>query len=363
MSDAFRIGLIGCGNISRRHRASIRAHANELVLTAACDVDEARAQAVAAEAPGCRAHADWCRMLGETPLDGVIICLPHVEHAPVALAAIDAGHHVLVEKPMACTVAEGRQMVDAAAQAGVVLMAAQHQRFEPTYRAVRRIIASRAIGDVYAVRFDCMQSLRAYGPPGHWLYDGAVAGGGVVISLAVHRLDLLRFLLGDDVVRVQAIAQTRDGAFINGAEDQAAGTLEFGKGALGEFFATYSGYRMPYGEGFMIFGERGAVHGLPPVGQYVGPALIAAEGWPGTPPIKDWLDQYTGFTPVAPEQDDLPTGDAFENELLHFVGCSRTGTRPLSDGRDNLGTLALVDAIYESARTGAAVRPAVIDQG
>lgn len=359
MSKAFRIGLIGCGNISRRHRAAIRAHADVIILVAACDVDDTRARAVADETPGCRAYTDWRRMFSEAPLDGVIICLPHVEHAPAALAAIDAGRHVLVEKPMACTVAEGQQMVEAAARAGVVLMAAQHQRFEPTYRAVRRIITSGAIGDVYAVRFDCMQNLRAYGPPGHWLYDGAVAGGGVVISLAVHRLDLLRFVLDDEVVRVQAIAQTHDTAFINGAEDQAAGTLEFSKGAMGEFFATYSGYRMPYGEGFMIFGERGAVHGLPPVGQYVGPALIAGEGWPGTAPIKDWLDQYTGFTPVAPEQDELPTRDAFENELLHFVECSRTGTHPLTDGRDNLGTLALVDAIYDSARTGAAVRPVV----
>lgn len=357
MSAALRIGLIGCGNISRRHRAAVAAHPDALTLVAACDVDEARARAVATEAPGRSAYTDWRRMLAEAPLDAVIICLPHAQHREAALAAIEAGRHALVEKPMACTAAQGRQLVDAASRVGVVLMAAQHQRFEPSYRAVRQLIATGALGDIYAVRFDCMQSLRAYAPPGHWLYDGAVAGGGVVISLAVHRLDLLRFLLDDEVERVQAVARARDPAFINGAEDQAAGTLEFGKGTIAEFFATYAAYRLPYGEGFMIFGERGAVHALPPLGQYVGPAVVAVDGQPGTPPIRQWLDQYGGFTPIVAERGELPTDDAFENEWLHFAECCHTGARPLSDGRDNLRTLALVDAIYESAGTGVAVRP------
>jgi predicted dehydrogenase len=260
---------------------------------------------------------------------------------------------------MACSATQGRQLVGAAARAGAVLMAAQHQRFEPTYRAVRHLIASGILGEIHAARFDCMQNLHAYAPPGHWLYDGALAGGGVVISLAVHRLDLLRFVLGDDVVRVQAVTRTRDPAFINGAEDQAAGTLEFGQGTIGEFFATYSGYRMPYGESFMIFGERGAVHALPALGQYVGPAVVAAEGRIGTQPMHEGRDQYTGFIPVEPDRSDLPTDNPYENEVLHFVQCCRTGARPLSDGSDNVRTLAAIDAIYESARTGSSVHPAI----
>src|SRR6266566_9119195 len=186
MSKTLRLGLIGCGNISRVHRAAIRAHPDAVTLAATCDIDESRARAAAAEAPGCQAFTDWQRMLTEASLDAVTICLPHAEHLRVGLAALEAGRHVLVEKPMACTAAQGQHLVDAVAHAGVVLMAAQHQRFEPTYRAVRHLVASGTLGEIHAMRFDCMQSLRAYAPPGHWLYDGAVAGGGVVISLAVH---------------------------------------------------------------------------------------------------------------------------------------------------------------------------------
>lgn len=357
MSAPLRLGLVGAGGIARSHRTAALAHPAQITLAAVCDVDEGRARAAAADAPGCLAFDDWRRMLREARLDAVTICLPHALHLEVSLAALDAGLHVLVEKPMACSAAQGQQMVDAAARAGVVLMAAQHQRFEPSYRAVRRSIATGALGDIYAARFDCMQNLRAYASPGHWLYDGDIAGGGIMISVGVHRLDLLRFLLDDEVTRVQAVTRARDPAFIHGAEDYAAGTLEFGRGTIVEFFGAYSGYRMPYGESFMIFGERGAVHALPPVGHYVGPALVARDGQPETPPLHTWLDQYAGFTPLDPVRDDLPTDNPMENEALHFAACCRAGARPLSDGRDNVRTLAVVDAIYESARIGAPVRP------
>jgi len=175
----------------------------------------------------------------------------------------------------------------------------------------------------------------------------------VVISLAVHRLDLLRFLLNDEVIRVEAVTRRYDPAFLHGAEDYAAGTLTFAQGPIADFFAAYSAYRSPYGESFMIFGERGTVHALPALSTYVGPAFVAAASLPSIPPIQQFVDQYSGFVPVAPDQQELPTANPFENELLHFVNCCRTGARPLSDGRDNVRTLAVVDAIYESARVHA----------
>ncbi len=352
-----RIGLVGCGNISSTHQESIRSHPETVALVAVCDVDEARARAVAAGTPGCQAFGEWQAMLDTRVVEAVLVCLPHAEHLPVGLAAAHAGVHILVEKPMACTPEQGRQLVDAAERAGVTLMVAQHQRFEPTYRAVRRMIASGTLGDVFAASFECMQNMRAYAPPGHWLYDGAIAGGGIIISVAIHRIDLLRFLLADEVTRVQAITGTHDPAFTNGAEDLATGTLEFSKGTTVGFFTTYSAVHAPFGESFMLFGERGTVHAVPPTGSYVGPAVVAADGLPATPPIHGFSDQYTGFALVEPEPE-LPTSSPYANELLHFVACCRTGARPLSDGRDNLKTLAVVDAIYRSGRTRS---PVILD--
>src|SRR5262249_36325516 len=144
----------------------------------------------------------------------------------------------------------------------------------PNYRGVRRIISCDGIGSICAVRFDVMQNMLLFLPTDHWLYDGKQAGGGIVISVAVHRIDLLRYLLGE-ITQVSAKCQTINPAFINGAEDYATALLEFENGAIGEMFATYSGFRMPWSEGFMIFGTNGTIHAMPQHGSYQGPAMLA----------------------------------------------------------------------------------------
>jgi predicted dehydrogenase len=180
MHTPLRLGLIGCGHISRDHRNAIRAHPDTAVLAAACDVDDQRVHAAAADADGCQVFTDWARMVREAALDGVIICLPHAQHLEVGLAALERGMHAMIEKPMACTAAQGQQLVNTAARSGVVLMAGQHQRYEPTYRAIRRMVQGGVLGKIHAARFDCMQTLRAYAAPPHWFFDGDIAGGGVV---------------------------------------------------------------------------------------------------------------------------------------------------------------------------------------
>ena len=293
---------------------------------------------------------DYHAVLANNDVDAVDLCLPHHLHAEVAIAAAQAGKHVLVEKPMACSLEQCRAMVTAAAQAGVILMVAQVQRYTPSYRGVRRLVASGELGPIRAVRFDSMQNLQL--GPEHWLYDGALAGGGIVISVSVHRIDLVRYFVGD-VRRVTAICRPGELPFHNGAETYATATLEFANGAIGEHFATYSGFRMPYSESFMLFGDDGAVHALPEPGHSQGPAFYASRQHDGlAADTPRWERQFTGFLPVEPDRQNLPSDDGFTNEIAHFVACCRSGEEPLSSGRDNLGTMAVIFAIYESARQG-----------
>jgi predicted dehydrogenase len=351
------VGLIGAGGISRAHLPAYQRFPDRVELAAVCDVRADAAAELAATAGVREVFADAREMLERADVDAVDICTVHDQHAPLAIAAAEAGKHVLVEKPMACSLAECRRMVEAAEVAGVTLMVAQNQRYDAGHRAARRAILEGQLGPVRAIRSDAMQNLRAFLPSGHWLYDGNRAGGGVVISVAVHKIDLVRYLVGD-VRSVTAVCRTMHPEFVNGAEDYACALLEFEGGAVGEMFATYSGFRMPYSEQLMVFGDGGTIHTLPPAGRSQGPAMIARDR--GGEPIRGWTEQFTGFAPLEPEPEGLPDDSSFVNEILHFAECCRTGAEPVSSGRDNLGTMRTIFAIYESARTGGPVELATL---
>ena len=330
------VGLIGAGNVSGAHLPAYRDR-DELALAAVCDADEERARDVADEFD-VDYWTDYGAFVAEAPVEAVDVTLPHALHAPVARAALEADLHVHVEKPFGVSMAECEALVALAEERDRRLMVGQMQRFAPEHRAVKRLVDEGALGPVRHARADGLQNLRDYAPPGHWLYDGSVAGGGGVISVLVHKLDLLRYFLGD-VERVTAHARTADDAFSD-AEDYCTGTLVFESGAMADFYSTYSAAGLPYGEAYWLFGDDAVVHALPAEGEY------------GTTPRICYGEDGAGeaFEPVSPA--DLPTTDPFVNELLHFADCVAGSREPLTSGRDNLGTLATVLAIYESADRG-----------
>ncbi|HMO27334.1 MAG TPA: Gfo/Idh/MocA family oxidoreductase, partial [Tepidisphaeraceae bacterium] len=333
-----------------------REHPGAIRLAAVCDTNPAAARARAADMglPESAVYTDPMKMLRDAPIDAVDLCTTHASHAELTLAAAHAGKHVLVEKPMACSMAECRAMIDAHAKAGTTLMVAQMQRFEPRYVALKRLIDSGQIGRINAVRLDAMQNLRAYMPPGHWLYDGKIAGGGIVISVMIHRIDLLRYLVGD-VRSVAGVCRTVDPqAFINGAEDFAAGTLEFENGAIGDLFGTYFGPTCPYGESFTLFADKATLHAIPPIGTYNTEASISHLDNTRSDLKDKWGDVYGNWQSISPEQAGLSSSNGFINQLLHFADCCRTGERPITDGRDNIRSMAVVFALYESSRRGGA---------
>jgi predicted dehydrogenase len=320
-----------------------------------CDVDEGLARRRAEEVGVERVFTDAETMISDVACDAVDVCTPPDQHAPLVRTAIEAGKHVLVEKPFTLSLAEARELVAAADRARVTLMVAQNQRFLPSHQAARAIIASGELGEIRAVRTDSVQHWGGFLPADHWQYDGARAGGGAVIGVAVHRLDLLRFLVGD-VARVSATVRTTSPRFVNGAEEYAAVTLEFENGALGQSFATVSAFRAPWSEQLLVFGDRGTIHASPAPGNVRSRAFVASDA--RSAPVVEWADQFRGFEPVDVEAAGLPSESGQVNEILHFASCCRTGGDPFSSGRDNLGTMALVAAIYESARSGSPVEVA-----
>jgi predicted dehydrogenase len=346
---AVKVALVGAGNIASHHLPAYRQFPNEVELVAVCDLDEALARKRAAEVGTDHVYTNVQTMLRDVACDALDICTTPDQHAPIASAAIEHGKHVLVEKPFALSLDDCRELVAAAEGAGVTLMVAQNQRFLPTHQAARAIIASGELGEIRAARTDSIQHWAGFTTAGHWQYDGARAGGGAVIGVAVHRLDLLRFLVGD-VRRVSAVTKTSSPQFVNGAEEYAALTLEFENGALGQAFATVSAFRTPWSESLLLFGERGTIHAAPSPGNMRSRAFVASER--RSAPVVEWTDQFQGFEPIDAEAEGLPSESGQVNEILHFASCCATGAEPLSSGRDNLGTMRLIEAVYESARTG-----------
>jgi len=325
MPDPLRIGLIGAGGIAGAHARGYRELAvqGRAQVVAVCDSVPAAAQRRAQELGAERACADFRELLGPG-IDAVDICLPHDLHAPVALEAIAAGKHLLVEKPIATTLADARAMVEAARRAGVVLQVGHNERFDPQYQELQRLVAAGELGEVFCARADHNQNLRL--PAGHWLRSAARSGGGALIGSGIHRVDLLRWLLGE-VAEVYSVQVTRPERLE--AEAAALTTLRFESGCIASLSTNWAVNRAPWYELMWLYGSLGSAHN-------VGGLHVERGG------------EFVRL--------DLPQRDSFTEELAAFVDSARTGAPPLNSGEEGLATLGVCLAAYTSAAEGRPVR-------
>lgn len=336
-----QIGLIGAGGISDLHKPAYQNFPEKATLGGVCDAVEENAQGFAEEFD-VEYWMDYEVFLEEADIDAVDITLPHNLHYPVVKAALEAGKHVLIEKPFTTSMSQCMELVELAEERDLTLMVGQMQRYYPPYRALKEQVADGDLGPIRHARCDVLVNQDDMVPPDHWLFDGEKSGGGGIIGYSVHKIDLLRYLLGD-VERTSSWEKTINPNFEN-AEDYTIGMLEFESGTLGDIFATLSAPAMPYTEMFWLFGDSGVVHTLPEGKQ--------REGYVGVPDPRinaaDDPENRKGFEDLTVDTD-LPTDDPFVNEILHFVDCIGTGEEPISSGRDNLGTMAAIFSIYQSA--------------
>ena len=190
-----RVGLFGCGRIAGFFHAPILARLPGIRVTAIADPDAACRMRIAAILPGATTYADWRRPLELGEIDAAVICLPPALHAPAAIAAMRAGAHAYVEKPLALTVAEADAMLaaqDASARTGMVGL---NFRFHPQALALRDALAAGTYGELMGVRTIFTSARRVL--PG-WKGDPRM-GGGAVEDLGTHHLDLVPFLTGRDI--------------------------------------------------------------------------------------------------------------------------------------------------------------------
>lgn len=280
-------------------------------------------------------YTDYKEMLKDPEIDAVLIATPHHLHEEQAVAAFNAGKHVLIEKPIARNLKEARNVMEAAKKSGKIGMIGFCQRFYNQHVDIKKQIEEGKIGNVLSARIHHYQNFRP--AQTSWWLDAEKVGGGAVIGSGIHRLDLLRWLLGE-VKRVYAAGVVYEPRTRKG-DTCVHAVLEFESGAVANFSINWASYRFPDPEGLTISGEKG---------------MILGQDLP-------WIPYQMGLA-------DIENGKMIEQEspvcqtmYEHFAECIKNNKTPHPSLEEGYKSLQLVRAIYKSMETKNSVLVSDVD--
>jgi predicted dehydrogenase len=342
-----RYGMIGAGVVASMHLPAIAELAG-VELVGISDLDQAQAEARAAEA-GCPAFVDHRELLALEP-DVVVVCTTHPSHPPLTIEALEAGAHVLVEKPIAVEARDADTMIDAAERAGRLLGVCFQQRFRPVIATARALVADGELGELVRVSIvDPLYRPNRYYASADWRGTWAGEGGGVLMNQAPHTLDLLCHLAGPPT---KAWGLSRRRSQPMEAEDTATALVEYDNGAVGTLAVSTV---EPGVQRIELVGDRGRI-------EIVGESLAFQRF---DPPISEHLPADVGMfeQPEIVSEDVVLLEGAGHHFDVHrdFAAAVRTGSAlrvPASDAR---WSLELANAIVLSTHTGRA-EPLPVDR-
>ncbi|MEM8784181.1 MAG: Gfo/Idh/MocA family oxidoreductase [Planctomycetota bacterium] len=343
MSKVLRFGVFGSGAIAqRRHLPEIHAHANAQVVAIA-DPNKARVKQIA-EQYGATAYSNHQHLLADESLklDAVVVATPNDDHAPQTIDALKAGCHVLVEKPMAGTLVEARKMNKAAKAARKHLMIGMNQRLMPPHAKAKQLLDLGTLGRILTFE----TTFKHPGPDG-WSVDGAHswffkkkdALMGVCGDLGVHKADLMRFLTGDEIVRVGGFVKTLDKKLPNGkpiqVDDNAFITMETESGAIGTMNISWTHYGNFEDNGTTLYCE----HGVMRIGQDPQYGVMID--------FRDGQKERYEVGEVATNEKQVSSGVADE-----FIEGILTRTKPRINGEEGFKALSVIVTSIEAAKEG-----------
>ncbi|TBL80557.1 Gfo/Idh/MocA family protein [Paenibacillus thalictri] len=342
--NTVRVGVIGAGSISVSHLNSYKNNANAK-LVAIFDLQEERAREKAEKYEIEHIFTDYRELLASPLVDAVSICTWNDTHAQIAMEALQAGKHVLVEKPLAQTVEQALQVERAAKESGKLLQVGFVRRFANTTRVAKQFIDAGELGDIYYAKVSC---LRRLGNPGGWFSDKKRSGGGPLIDLGVHVIDLCWYLMGRPKVKsvsgntyrklgnrshIQNLSYYKSADYnaSNDVEDLANALIRFENGASLMVDVSFTLHAKKDELSVKLFGEKGGVEMEPEL------TLVT--------------EKHNTVLNVHPQLDHLKFEftSAFQNEIDHFIACCQSGEQPLSSVQDGVEIMKILCAVYESA--------------
>ncbi len=261
--------------------------------------------------------------------DAVYVATPNATHGEYVLAAADHGKHVICEKPLEVSTSKSRELVDACADADVILQTAYRLQVEPTVRRSRELIREDAIGEIVQVHGSFSHPILAETGPDSWRLDPDLAGGGALVDLGVYPLNTSRYLLRSAVAQVSATTHSSGPPF-DAVDEHVALLVTFTNGATASLTASFHAHASSRLE---LIGTGGRIAISSPFGGVVPQDMIVESG--------DLRMEYTG-----------PRVDEVREQFDYFGYCVLTGTQPEPDGSDGHRDIEIIDAAYESADAG-----------
>jgi predicted dehydrogenase len=349
MVERLRCAVIGTGAIGLDHLNSLL-QCHRAATVAIAENNAARAKDASERYKIPRSYSDYKELLEQADIDAVTIALPNHLHAPVAIEALKARKHVLLEKPMALNARDAAKIVDTAAKMRRTLMVAQNFRFARATQMAKMVVQRGDLGDIYHSR--CFW-LRRIGIPriGSWFTQKKLSGGGAIFDIGVHALDACLHLLNEfDVVSVQGCSHAKFGPRGMGemnwgksevdparpfdVEDYGVALLRLKSGRTVNFEVSWAAYQ-------------------PADGREHGVDLLGTQGGLSLYPARLFRNGPAGYESIQLASLKIPYP---EDRIHHFVNCVLEGKKPMVPMEESLRIQQILDAIYTSAAAGREVR-------
>jgi predicted dehydrogenase len=336
-------GVIGAGGIADRRTLPGMVLAGNASLAAVMEIDESAAEALREKYHASRAYTSDEDLLTDPAVDAVYIASPVCAHYKQALAAIRAGKHILIEKPVAMNIEEGEELVRLCAEKNLWFSAGFMMRFHPCHRRLREIIVSGKLGKIVSLR----AQLSCWYPEikGAWRQDPAFSGGGSLMDMGIHCVDLLQYLTGSRAVRVCAMTGTK--VFSYPVEDSASLILELENGALAYVDANFNIPDEASESRLEIYGTGGSALAAGTIGQTSGGNCSIVYSDPGGYNQNQDRQEMRGKEALVWEEKNLYT-----LEIESFGQSVLNGEKPEVPAGDAVQVQRVITCAYTAARAG-----------
>ena len=343
-----KVGVIGGGSISEFHIKPYMKN-DGVELVALCDNNEQRLAEVGERYSINGLYSNYEELLQNPEIDAVSICTWNNTHAEISIAALESGKHVLVEKPLSMTVEQALAVEAAVKKSGKVLQVGFVRRHGDNTMLLKQFIDQDELGEIYYAKASC---LRRLGNPGGWFSDQSKSGGGPLIDLGVHMIDICWYLMGKprpvsvsgntysklgnrSHIKSLSFYQAADyNPVLNDVEDLANALIRFDNGASLFVDVSFTLHAKEDELYVKLFGEKG--------GAEIEPKLTMV------------TEKNNTILNVTPQIDNLSFDfeRAFSNEINHFVDCCKEGKESIAPVADGVQVMKILNAVYESAKTG-----------
>ncbi len=338
-----KVAVIGCGSIARQRHAHEYGLNGNVEIAGFFDFVSERAEELA-KIYGGRVYGSLEELFEDKTVDAVSVCVANAYHAETAVKALESGKHVLCEKPMATSIEDCERMIDAAKKAGKRLMIGQNQRLTPAHKKAKEIIASGKMGKV--LTFNTMfchggpESWSIEKSKNTWFFKKSAAAFGSMADLGIHKIDLIRYLVGDEIKSVYSTMRVLDKTFEDGTpievDDNSVEILNFRNGAYGTVTTSWTCYGTEFNT-TNIFCQNGVLK------LYSDPdySLIIVHN--------DGTEEKLALDRIQTNADKQQASSGVIDEFLDSV---ITGRKSCLDADDIIGSMYAVFACQKSSVNG-----------